>query len=84
MENQCVCVRERVYGLRNSESKEREGERERDRESGRIKQILAGRDGQSVVFSSIFTVVTSVVFVSLWWTDAQSLCLLFSLWFLGC
>ncbi len=42
-------------------------ERERDRESEEEENRLKERDGQSVVFPSIFTVLTAFIFVSLWW-----------------
>ena len=67
MENQCGRERESAYGLRDSESSvSREKGTERVR-SKKKKNRLNERDGQRVVFSLIFTAVTSVVFLSFCW-----------------
>lgn len=70
-----VCERESVYGLRNSESKQREKGTERVRK----KKIdwMKGRWIESSVFLHFLQFLHLL-------TDAQSLCLLFYLWFLGC
>ena len=86
----CVWERERerervrVYGVTTAR-----GQRgtEKDRERGEEHDRLKERVRQSLSVSYILTVVSSPAVELLWWiwlTVAQSFCLLFSLWFVGC